>query len=1216
MRLLIVDDHETNLRVLRAQLEIEGHDVLDAANGVEALRVLEREPVDGVISDILMPQMDGYRLCLEVRKSKRLASMPFVLYTSTYNSPADRKLAESAGADAYVEKPAPTNVILDALRAAAGRAAPHAVRDPATEIESPVLKQYSEALVRKLEEKSQDLMRAHEGLVQIEARLSGLVASAMDGIVAIDDRHRIVLFNDAAARIFGCSREHALGKPLNDFIPPRHREAHTRHIDGFGTESPAERRMGTRQVWAMRVDGVEFPIEASISQLETSQGRLYTVFIRDITKRYNAEQALAESEERFRQISENVSDVFFLRSLDGTQMLYVSPAYERIWGRSCESLYSNPHSWADAIHPDDQASTVGQFKAGVLQGQFGLQFRIVRPDGSTRWIESRGFPVLDSQGAPVRIAGIAKDITERKLTALKLDRHVGELEILHDMNKAILEAKSPQEMASAGLSSLHRVVPFWGATAMKFDAEGNEAEVLAIEKEAGAKYDPGARLTLDQYGQEDVAVLRRGEIRFVSDLELVTGRSATLDILYSQGMRSYVRIPLMAEGVLIGALNLAGRQKAQFSQEHVDFARPLADQLAISLQQALLRDGIRRLNRVYAVLSGINMLIVRAPDRRELFREACQIAVSEGGFPMAWIGMIEDDGKTVSLAAGAGGSDAYFQTVRARLDEFTSKGVGLVAQAIRDKLPVISSHLETDTRIPGRTDAIAAGARSRVIIPLVVEQKVIGVLALHADTAGFFHEEEMKLLRELAGDISFALDHRSKTERINYLANYDPLTGLVNRQMFVELLSQSLAHSHSHRQGNGNGNGNINGNGNGGMLAVALMDVERFRRVNETLGRAAGDELLRMAAARLKRINPTAARIGVDQFAFKVENVDSVTDVARAVTEVETRCFGEPFHFAEEELRIGCRAGVAVCPGDGEDAETLLRNAEAALRDAKRSADRQMFYAREMNARAAQALSIESRLRRALERGEFLLHYQPKVNLADRRIAGAEALIRWQDPEHGLVPPGQFIGILEETGLVSEVGRWVMGQALRDIRAWRAKGLLLAHVAVNVSAIQLHRKDFVDIVIEEIRHSGDDPELLELEVTESLLMHDVDSTIRKLSILRGLGVCISLDDFGTGYSSLSYLARLPIDTVKIDRAFITNVVNSVEDAAIVSSIIALVHSLKHKVVAEGVEDEEQARFLKLLRCDEIQGFLISRPVPADAFASLLAQEQTGEPAGT
>jgi EAL domain-containing protein (putative c-di-GMP-specific phosphodiesterase class I) len=313
-----------------------------------------------------------------------------------------------------------------------------------------------------------------------------------------------------------------------------------------------------------------------------------------------------------------------------------------------------------------------------------------------------------------------------------------------------------------------------------------------------------------------------------------------------------------------------------------------------------------------------------------------------------------------------------------------------------------------------------------------------------------------------------------------------------------------------------------------------------------------------------------------------------------------------PFHLDEAVFRVTAKAGVAVYPGDGADAETLFRNAEAALKRAKASGQRYLFHTQKMTEAVAGKLTLENQLRQAADKGEFVLHYQPKVNLASGRITGAEALIRWNDPRTGLVPPGRFIPVLEETGLIHEVGRWALKQAIADYLRWKAAGLPAARIAVNVSALQLRHRGFIGEIEELVAVDPQAASGLELELTESLIMEDVKHSIASLQAIRELGVKVAIDDFGTGFSSLSYLARLPVDTLKIDRSFVVDMTTGPQGLALVSTIINLAHSLKLNVVAEGVETEEESRLLALLGCDEMQGFLFCKPVPGEAFEARFA----------
>ena len=423
------------------------------------------------------------------------------------------------------------------------------------------------------------------------------------------------------------------------------------------------------------------------------------------------------------------------------------------------------------------------------------------------------------------------------------------------------------------------------------------------------------------------------------------------------------------------------------------------------------------------------------------------------------------------------------------------------------------------------------------------------------------------------------------------VVRYDPLSGLANRSLFHERLAEHVRAADAMR----------------GSFALCIFDVDRFKTVNYTLGRQAGDSLLKEIARRLAGAvgDPARhARISANGFALITSSVQGGEDAARKVEEVLHACFDPPFSIGNQELRISARAGVALFPNDGTKDDALFVNAEAACRKAKETGDRYLFYAPRMNAAVAENLQLENKLRLALERNEFVLHYQPRVELETGHLAGVEALIRWESPERGLIPPADFIPLMEETGLILEVGAWALERAALDHREWVRLGLPAPRIAVNVSAIQLRQRQFVDVVRAAIG-SGVAAPAIDLEITESLLMEDVESNIGKLRALQELGMRIAIDDFGTGHSSLAYLARLPADSLKIDRSFVVTMLHSVDTMTLVSTIISLGHALKMKVVAEGVDSEAQARVLRLIRCDEMQGYLYSKPLPAEGLAELL-----------
>jgi diguanylate cyclase (GGDEF)-like protein len=508
---------------------------------------------------------------------------------------------------------------------------------------------------------------------------------------------------------------------------------------------------------------------------------------------------------------------------------------------------------------------------------------------------------------------------------------------------------------------------------------------------------------------------------------------------------------------------------------------------------------------------------------------------------------------------------------------------------VRGAKPVVSNNLETDSVVFYYKEHFAAGIRSMAVLPMIIGGVVVGVVALYAFEIEFFHADEMKLLTELTGDIAYAIDHIEKQERLDYLAYYDVLTGLANRALFLERTSQYIRGAAA---------------GKRGKLALFLVDLERFKNINDSLGRPAGDLLLKQVAAWLSQTVGDAsllARLDADHFGIMLPDVKHVSDVMRLLKRTMLAFLSHPFQLNDAVFRIAAKVGVAICPDDGADADTLFRNAESALKKAKASGEKFLSYSQNMTVAVAGRLTLENQLRQALERKEFVIFYQPKINLVSGEVTGAEALLRWNDPLTGLVSPNRIIPILEETGLMHDVGRWALTEAVTTYRRWHQSGMKAVRIAVNVSPMQLRNRGFVT----EIRQAiGDDPVAaagLELELTESLIMEDVRVSIASLRAVRALGVRIAIDDFGTGFSSLSYLARLPVHTLKIDRSFVIDMGASPEGLALVSTIINLAHSMNLNVVAEGVETEEQSRLLRLLNCDETQGYWFGRPVPQDVF---------------
>ena len=1028
---------------------------------------------------------------------------------------------------------------------------------------------------------------------------------------------------------------------------------------GFSIEypchSPAEQRWFLLTVTPLAGDG---PNGAVVMHL-------------DVTAQRQAEQSLRISESRFRQMADNISEVFFLQDLDRSHIYYVSPAYQQIWGRTCESLYADPSSWADSIHPDDRDNAFENFSERNEPG-FDREYRIIRPDGEIRWIHSRGFPILDDAGNPYRTAGIASDVTSRKQSAEELRRseslkgailessldglvvvdHEGRIVEFNPAAEATFGWTREQALGKTMVESIvpprlreaHRrgfahylatgIGPILGKrlelSAIRADGTEFPIEltIAALAATSRPMFTAFIRDITERKRASDE--LLESERRFSDLLRHVELVSVMLDC---EGRITYcneymlrltdwrldqvigrdwfeVFMPSDLTGIKSVFLDLLVNSADAWHVEN-DILTRSGERRLIRWNNSVLRSAsgevigtasigediterrraearVVYLNRVYAMLSGINTLIVRARDRDELFSGACRIAVENGGFRMSLIARVNLGALKIVPVASAGNDDALLTSLKDLLSSTEAGAKTIVARAILDRKAVVSNDLQDDPFVVLGEEYAQRSARSMAILPLIVAGEAAGIIALYANESQFFQQDELNLLMELADDIALAIDRIGSRERLEYLAYYDVLTGLANRSLFIDRVAQHMRAAVS----------------GGHQLALFLIDLERFKNINDSLGRPAGDALLKQAAEWLARNAGDAslvARVDADHFAAVLPRLTREGDVPRLLDKMIHAFQEHPFLLEDTVLRLAVKVGVAIFPEDGATADTLFKNAEAALKKAKASGDRFLFFTQKMTAMVAGKLTLETQLRHALEKEEFVIYYQPKVNLASGRLTSAEALIRWNDPRTGMVAPSGFIPMLEETGLIHDVGRWVLRKAVEDYLRWLSAGLAAVRIAVNVSPLQLRHRDFIAEIKGVIGIDSRAPAGLELEITESLIMEDVTHNIASLQAIRAMGVRIAVDDFGTGFSSLSYLSKLPLDTLKIDRSFIVDMTSGPEGLALVSTVINLAHSLKLNVVAEGVETEEQSRLLRLLSCDEMQGNLFSKPMPRELF---------------
>ena len=679
--------------------------------------------------------------------------------------------------------------------------------------------------------------------------------------------------------------------------------------------------------------------------------------------------------------------------------------------------------------------------------------------------------------------------------------------------------------------------------------------------------------------------------------------------LRDSGTRSGAAVPLLKDGEVIGFILFLSRELNAFSPELIVLLERLARNVAFGLEnfdradeKAKADEQRERLARMFAALSATNEAIMRAKTRGELFELVCA-AASGAKFTSTSLALVRDGSDELDIVAAAGPNAEGLRQARISIDEARPEGQGLCGRAFRSRQPCIANDYMADPHNQAfYARALSDGSKSGAAFPLIAGGRVVGTMLFVAVERETFTPEFTELLQRLAENVAFALEnfdradekHRAD-ERIEYLASHDSLTGLPNREMFNELLRHAIEAAARYER----------------RFALLFIDLDRFKVINDSLGHDAGDQLLVEVAHRLRgslRASDVVARLGGDEFVVILEGVADVADVERVATELLS-VLSQPLQLSGHECHTTASIGIAMYPSNGSDLLTLTKNADMAMYLAKEDGKNAFrFFSRDIKTQSIERLTLESALRRATERNQFSLHYQPKIDIASGQITGVEALLRWNHADFGMVAPMQFIPLAEETGLIVPIGRWVLQEACAQNMAWQRQGLRPVTMAVNLSPRQFADPQLLKDIDLALLSSGMSPVLLQLEVTESMVMRNVARAVRVLDAIQSRGIRLAIDDFGTGYSSMSLMKQFPIDTIKIDRSFVRDLPQDTEDCAIAEAIIGMGKALGMTIVAEGVETMDQQTFLRDQACDEMQGYLFSKPLPPQEMADLLRSQ--------
>jgi diguanylate cyclase (GGDEF)-like protein/PAS domain S-box-containing protein len=779
----------------------------------------------------------------------------------------------------------------------------------------------------------------------------------------------------------------------------------------------------------------------------------------------------------------------------------------------------------------------------VMRGETGiLEFEIRGKRGTRRWVQTHAVPMRDKSGEIWALLGITRDVSARK----RVDSAQAQVQLFRDLLDRINDLIYIADAQTARVLDCNAALPQRLGYARE---EVLQMTVWDLSTAAGGPQDWTDRVARVQVS---------GSLVIASDYRCKDGSVFPVESSWSYVVRE-------PRPLLVAVIR-------DVTERRVQEAR------------------VAHFTRALKMQSAIHGAVLRIRDPDELQQEACRVATEVGAYAYAAISLVDPDGRQARPKYHSGMSG--LPDLQAfPIGDGTEPDGSVTGRALRTgELTLCSDVRQSESIVLVREHLLRLGIRSVLALPLTVDGACVGALTLLSRRTELIHDEELGLLEDVAATLGLGLRMQRHAEAAQFLTYYDPLTGLAKRALFCERLnaliheaSASVAHP-----------------------IVAAFDVHDLSGFNDTFGRGFGDALMQEVADRVRRAvehERHIGHLGGGTFVLVVRDLPSAADSVAAM--IDSTVFDRPFEIEGRSVRVTSRSGLARYPRDGKDAATLVQKAEAALKQAKESGERYLHFKLHMHSDVAKRLQLEHDLREAIDAQQFVLHYQPQLNIATGTVESVEALLRWRKPQEGLVAPAQFLPVLESSEMIVTVGNWVLTQASQDCTRCRSRGLGPLRISVNVSPLQIRRRGFVEEVLRRVADCGIDGYGIDIEITETSLLQDMQDTSRKLRRLREAGIRIAIDDFGTGYSSLSLLPTLPIDILKIDRAFVRGLPADRASVSLTSSIIQIAAAFNLVTVAEGVETDAQLELLRALNCKQSQGYLHWKPMPMDDLESLL-----------